>query len=162
MEAQIAETGFDFDAVGLSGGQSARSFAQSQATWPILARPKIFVAETCQATRSALSAAFREEGYEVYAASGFHEGCVLAKSLQERPSVAVLGFRLRDGYGDQLASVLRHRWPDLLTLYFTGVAPDDDAALKAALGLPDTALIAKPASLDALLEVMRAGMRSEL
>jgi CheY-like chemotaxis protein len=114
----------------------------------------VLVVEGSTAARHALAELLREYGHSVQAAASMRELAHRSLGPTERPELAFLEFRPRDGRGDEAAQALRARWPGLFVVYLSCVQPEDDHALEQALGEPRTALLLKPTSLEAILQVI--------
>ena len=112
----------------------------------------VLIVDSSEAARRVLADTFLEEGYRVDTAACLVETCELAADMETAPDLAVLTLCLSDGRGDQLAALLRLRWPSLFVLYSSCLLPDEDHVLKHALEPPRTALMLMPASLSALVE----------
>lgn len=121
----------------------------------------ILVVDSSAATCQAIAELLRECGHTVHTAHCMRDMERTCRDLTQGPEVALLEFRLRDGRGDWAAATLRARWPSLFVLYFSCTRPEDDQALRAALLASDTALLFKPTSLEAILQVVRRRSRNE-
>lgn len=115
----------------------------------------VLIVDGSVAAREAIAELLREYGHSVRTAGCIREMERVCDELAAPPELAFLEFRLRDGRGDQAAAQLRARWPGVFILYFSCVQPEDDQALRSALLAPGTALLFKPTSLDAILQVVR-------
>ena len=124
------------------------------------AAPSILIVDPSEATRRAVAEVLRECGYVVHCAEGLREGERACQTLREGPRLALLEFRLGDGSGDQLAMLLRTRWPECFMVYFSGSHPSYDEALREALLAPRTGFLAKPTSLDAVVETVQLRVQS--
>ena len=118
--------------------------------------PCVLVVDTSAATLAAIVAALRESGQQVLTARSAREALSVLAHAERAPELALLEFRLRDGRGDELAAQLRRRWPRLIVIYFSSVAPSEDEGLRRALLAPRTQFLGKPTSLDAIERMLRS------
>ncbi|MDX1657957.1 MAG: response regulator transcription factor [Nitriliruptorales bacterium] len=103
--------------------------------------------------QSVVKAVRQEEGFEVVGQAEDGPAAV-ATLLEARPDIALLDIAMPDKDGLQVASEVRDTLPDMRIVFCS--MHDDDASLRRALDLDAAGFVSKSASIDELIEALRA------
>jgi CheY-like chemotaxis protein len=111
--------------------------------------PRVLVVDDEEPIRTFAAAVLRGSGYEVELAS---EPAQALRLIGERPAfdLFLLDVMMPQMRGDELAAAIRRVHPDAKILYLTGYS--DELFTQRPVLWQDEAFLAKPASIDGLLE----------
>lgn len=103
--------------------------------------------------QSVVKAVKQEEGFEIVGQADDGPSAV-STLLATRPDIALLDIAMPDMDGLQVAAEVRKTLPDLRIVFCS--MHDDDASLRRAIGLDAAGFVSKSASIDELIEALRA------
>lgn len=110
-------------------------------------RGLVMLVEDEEDVRSVAAAALTRRGYQVLAAGDALEALTMAEGMAGGVDVLVTDLIMPNMGGQELAAVLRQRWPGVRVLYMSGYS-------EALPGSDDTPFLQKPFTPDALLEAV--------
>ena len=103
--------------------------------------------------QSVVKAVSQEDGFEVVGQADNGQAAVSAL-LEARPDIALLDIAMPEKDGLQVAEEVKRTLPDMRIVFCS--MHDDDASLKRAIGLDAAGFVSKSASIDELIEALRA------
>lgn len=114
----------------------------------------ILVVDDDETLAGGLAYALAQKGLRVAVGS---RGKVVPEMIASvHPDALLLDISLPDLNGITVARIVRERWPHLPIIFVTG--HDNLGEIKRALALPNTSIVHKPFSLDALVRAIEAAI----
>ena len=125
------------------------------------AAPKVLVVDDDSDVLTSLGKGLSEAGYAVSLAASGNEA---VRILEDRPDafdVAVIDLVLPDTWGPQMAVAHSELQPDMKVIYISGHGDDDEVLKASSTQSDDVTFLAKPFTLDDLVELIERQLGGE-